>query len=293
MIGWIIAGVVVVLLGLWLVSVYNGLIKLRNLVQEAWRQIDVELKRRHDLIGNLVETVKGYAAHERGTLEDVMKARSAAMAGGQSPAQQAQSEGLLSAGARPPHRRRRGLPRPQGQPELPRPAAGADLDRGPYRLGPALLQRQRPRAQHQVETVPSNIVAGMFSIGRAEYFEAEGAERDAVQRRLRPARGHHPAAERVCRGHAGRRPAAAPAAAAGRASCRDAPGPARRPAPAHRGHLTRRPAQPAFARNPRVHRSVDGESTGWGCPWPGRRLEPVGTRSSHPRHRPAQDLRHP
>ena len=71
MIGWIIVGAVVVLLVLWAVGVYNGLIKLRNLVQEAWRQIDVELKRRHDLIGNLVETVKGYAAHERGTLEDV------------------------------------------------------------------------------------------------------------------------------------------------------------------------------------------------------------------------------
>ena len=93
---WIIIAVVLVLIVLWAVGVYNGLIKLRNLVQEAWRQIDVELKRRHDLIGNLVETVKGYAAHERGTLEDVMKPRSAAMAGGQSPAQQAQSEGMLS-----------------------------------------------------------------------------------------------------------------------------------------------------------------------------------------------------
>ena len=93
---WIIIAVVLVLLVLWAVGVYNGLVKLRNLVQEAWRQIDVELKRRHDLIGNLVETVKGYAAHERGTLEDVMKARSAAMAGGQSPGQQAQSEGMLS-----------------------------------------------------------------------------------------------------------------------------------------------------------------------------------------------------
>ena len=75
----------------WAVVTYNGLVRLRNLVQEAWRQIDVELTRRHDLIGNLVETVKGYAAHERGTLEDVVTARSAAMAAGQSPAQQAQS----------------------------------------------------------------------------------------------------------------------------------------------------------------------------------------------------------
>ncbi|HRC18760.1 MAG TPA: LemA family protein, partial [Phycicoccus elongatus] len=92
----IVIVVIVLLLVLWAVGVYNGLIKLRNLVQEAWRQIDVELTRRHDLIGNLVETVKGYAAHERGTLEDVMKARSAAMAPGQGPAQQAASEGMLT-----------------------------------------------------------------------------------------------------------------------------------------------------------------------------------------------------
>ena len=92
----IILGVVVVALVLWFFGAYNGLIRLRNTVQEAWAQIDVELKRRHDLIGNLVETVKGYAAHERGTLEDVMKARSAAMAPGQGPAQQAASEGMLT-----------------------------------------------------------------------------------------------------------------------------------------------------------------------------------------------------
>jgi len=80
MIAVIILVVLLVVVVAWAVLTYNGLIKLRNLVQEAWRQIDVELTRRHDLIGNLVETVKGYAAHERGTLEDVVKARSAAMA---------------------------------------------------------------------------------------------------------------------------------------------------------------------------------------------------------------------
>src|SRR5665647_2675047 len=92
---FIVIGLIVVLV-LWAVGMYNGLIKLRNLVQEAWRQIDVELKRRHDLIPNLVETVKGYAAHEKGTLEGVMQARSAAMSGGQTPAAAAQSEGILS-----------------------------------------------------------------------------------------------------------------------------------------------------------------------------------------------------
>ena len=92
----IVVVVLIVALLAWAVGVYNGLVRLRNLVEEAWRQIDVELTRRHDLIGNLVETVKGYAAHERGTLEDVISARAKAMAPGQSPAQQAESENVLS-----------------------------------------------------------------------------------------------------------------------------------------------------------------------------------------------------
>jgi LemA protein len=88
--------VIVVVLGIVFAALYNGLVKLRNVVQESWAQIDVELKRRHDLIGNLVETVKGYASHERGTLDEVTRARAAAMAPNQGPAQAAQSEGELS-----------------------------------------------------------------------------------------------------------------------------------------------------------------------------------------------------
>ncbi|MDH4353464.1 MAG: LemA family protein, partial [Actinomycetota bacterium] len=67
---WVLLGIVVlvVLVGIWVAVTYNGFVRLRNLVQESWRQIDVELHRRHDLIPNLVETVKGYAGHERGTL---------------------------------------------------------------------------------------------------------------------------------------------------------------------------------------------------------------------------------
>ena len=88
--------VIVVVLGIVFAALYNGLVKLRNVVQESWAQIDVELKRRHDLIGNLVETVKGYAAHERGTLDEVTQARAAAMAPNQSPAQAAETEGELT-----------------------------------------------------------------------------------------------------------------------------------------------------------------------------------------------------
>ncbi len=178
---WIVVAVVVVLVLLWAVGVYNGLIKLRNLVQEAWRQIDVELKRRHDLIGNLVETVKGYAAHERGTLEDVMKARSAAMAGGQSPAQQAQSEGLLSAALG------RLIAVAEAYPDLTANqncmALQPELTSTEDRIASArrYYNANVRELNTKVETVPSNIVAGMFNIGRAEYFEAEGAERDPVK----------------------------------------------------------------------------------------------------------------
>ena len=79
MTGWIILGVVV-LIALWAVSVYNGLVSMRQRVNQSFADIDVQLKQRHDLIPNLVETVKGYAAHERGTLEAVVQARNAAIA---------------------------------------------------------------------------------------------------------------------------------------------------------------------------------------------------------------------
>ena len=75
----IVLGVAAVLV-LWFVSVYNGLVRLRNQVDNAWAQIDVQLKRRHDLIPNLINTVKGYMSHERDTLEAIVKARTAAMA---------------------------------------------------------------------------------------------------------------------------------------------------------------------------------------------------------------------
>src|SRR6185437_16121708 len=87
--------VAVVLLLLWLVLLYNGLVQKRNRVDNAWAQIDVQLKRRRDLIPNLVETVKGYAAHERGTFDAVTQARAAASAA-QTPAATAAAEGVLS-----------------------------------------------------------------------------------------------------------------------------------------------------------------------------------------------------
>jgi len=77
--GWIVLGVVVILV-LWAISIYNGLVAMRQRVNQSFADIDVQLKQRHDLIPNLVETVKGYATHERGTLEAVVQARNAAVA---------------------------------------------------------------------------------------------------------------------------------------------------------------------------------------------------------------------
>ena len=174
--------VIVVLLVLvvgWAVVTYNGLIRLRNLVQEAWRQIDVELTRRHDLIGNLVETVKGYAAHERGTLEDVIRARAGAMAPGQSPAQQAESENILSQALG------RLIALAEAYPDLKANqnfmALMDELTSTEDRIASARRYYNATvrDLNTKVETVPSNIIAGVFNVYRAEYFEAVGEQREA------------------------------------------------------------------------------------------------------------------
>jgi LemA protein len=92
----IIVIVIVVLLAIYLISAYNGLIRRRNQIENAWSQIDVQLKRRIDLIPNLVETVKGYAAHERETLERVIQARNMAMQAPGTPHAQAEADNALS-----------------------------------------------------------------------------------------------------------------------------------------------------------------------------------------------------
>src|SRR6476661_3873573 len=172
---WILLALVV-LLGIWGVVSYNGLIRLRNRVEEGWRQIDVELKRRHDLIPNLVETVKGYAAHERGTLEEVMRARSAAMSGSPSPAEAAQAEGALSqalgrliavAEAYPDLKANQNFL--SLQQEL---SSTEDRIASSRRYYNALVRDLNTK----VESVPSNVVANIAGVKRAEYFEAPATE---------------------------------------------------------------------------------------------------------------------
>jgi len=181
---WIVIGVVVVL-GLALVISYNRFVRQRNLVQESWRQIDVELKRRHDLIPNLVETVKGYATQERVVLTSVTEARTAAVAAMQAPtsgvAAQAQAEttlgralgGLFAVAENYPDLKssQNFLALQQQLAETEdRIAAGRRFYNGNVR---ALNTR--------VEAFPSSIVASVFNFEKAEYFEVEdAAERQPV-----------------------------------------------------------------------------------------------------------------
>jgi LemA protein len=172
--------VIVVLVLLYGVFQYNGLIRLRNVVQESWRQIDVELKRRHDLIPNLVETVKGYAAHERETLEAVVQARAAAVSPGAGPAQQAQQENVLTQALGRLFAVAEAYPNLKANENflaLQNELTGTE-DR--IAAGRRYYNANVRALNTKVESVPSNIVAGMFHITKAEYFEVEDQAERAV-----------------------------------------------------------------------------------------------------------------
>ena len=176
---WIAIGVAVLVV-LFLVVTYNRLVRLRNRVEAAWSQIDVQLKRRHDLIPNLVETVKGYAAHERETLEAVTKARQQAVAA-KGVEEQAQAENMLTATLRQLFAVSEAYPELKAnenflalQEELTGTESRIAFSRQFY-------NEQVLAYDNALETFPSNMVAGVFNFEQKEYFEAEEASREAVR----------------------------------------------------------------------------------------------------------------
>jgi LemA protein len=178
MTGIILLGIVVVL-ALVGVGLYNGLVRSRVRVDEAWSGISTQLKRRHDLIPNLVETVKGYAAHERGVLEKVTELRSRAMSA-TTPAQSAQAEGLLTQALRGLYAVAEGYPDLKAnQNFLSLQETLADTE------GAIAGARQGYNAavrdlNTRIESVPSNVVAGAFGFTRREFFELEDQAERAV-----------------------------------------------------------------------------------------------------------------
>ena len=177
---WIILGLVALVL-IFLVVLYNRLIRLRNYTQNAWAQVDVQLKRRHDLIPNLIETVKGYAAHERGTFEAVTEARTAAQKA-QGPAEQAQAENILTqalgklfavAEAYPQLRATENFQQLQAQ--LAETEDKIQVSRQVY--NDTVLSYN-----NAIQTVPTNMVAGAFGFKPREFFElGDEAAREAPE----------------------------------------------------------------------------------------------------------------
>ena len=165
--------VVLVVLVLYAIGLYNGLVRLRNLVQESWRQIDVELHRRHDLIPNLVETVKGYAAHEREVLQQVVEARAAAARPGAGVAEQAGQENALSSALGRLFALAEAYPQLRANENFL--ALQTELADTENRIaaGRRLYNANVRALNTKVEVVPSNIVANAAGIGRAEYFEVD------------------------------------------------------------------------------------------------------------------------
>jgi len=170
----IILGIVVVL-GAFIVGVYNGLVRLRNQVKEAWAQVDVQLKRRFDLIPNLMETVKGYMNHERETLEAVTQAR-AAVAGAGSLGDRAEAEGMLGMALG------RLFAVAESYPDLKASqnflALQEELTSTENKIGFArqYYNQSVMTFNNKVEMFPSNIIAGMFNFDKSEFFELEEPE---------------------------------------------------------------------------------------------------------------------
>jgi LemA protein len=178
-IGLLIAlGVLLVVL-FWLIGIYNGLVRLRNEVKNAWSQIDVQLKRRHDLIPNLVETVKGYAGHEKGTLEAVVAARSRAV-GAQGISNQVVADGELSQALG------RLMMLVESYPDLKANqnflALQEELSSTENRIGFARQHYNDSVMTYntRIQSFPPNVVAGMFNFTESPFFELEQPAERAV-----------------------------------------------------------------------------------------------------------------
>ena len=179
MIGVAVVGMLAVAIVLWAILLYNGLVRKRNLVAEAWSGIDVQLKRRTDLIPNLVATVKGYATHEQSTLEEVVRLRNQAQST-QGVGETAQTQGLLSAALG------RLFALVENYPDL---KANASFQQLQGTIQEIEEQIQLARRYYNgaardlniaVESFPSNLIAGRFGFTQAEFFELENVEERSV-----------------------------------------------------------------------------------------------------------------
>jgi LemA protein len=180
--GWIVLGIVILVV-LWLVFIYNGLVAARNRTQEAWSEIDVELKRRHDLIPNLVQTVQGYMGHERGTLEAVTNARAGAVAAGATgdPTKIGAAENMLSQSLRSL------FAVSENYPDLKAIAAFTNLQEQLTATEDKIEFSRRFYNGNvrdyniKLQTLPTSLIAGVLGFKAFGFFQADEADRAVPQ----------------------------------------------------------------------------------------------------------------
>jgi LemA protein len=175
---WIVLGLLVVAV-LWVIMIYNGLVAMRQRANQSFADLDVQLKQRHDLIPNLVETVKGYASHEKGTLEAVVQARNAALSA-HGPAAQAQAENMLSGALR------QLFALSESYPDLKASANFQQLQRDLSDVENKLAAARRffnnavSEYNAGVQAFPAVLFAGALGFGMREFFDVGGDERKAL-----------------------------------------------------------------------------------------------------------------
>ena len=176
---WLIVIIVLIALLVWIIGMYNGLVRLRNQVRNAWSQIDVQLKRRHDLIPNLVETAKGYMKHERETLESITNARAAAMEA-KSVGDTAKAESSLQGALSKFYLVVENYPDLKANQNFL--ALQEELTSTENKVGFSrqFYNDQVMQYNNRCESVPTNIIANVFSFQKSEFFELESPAERAV-----------------------------------------------------------------------------------------------------------------
>lgn len=185
---YVILGLVVVIAG-YVILTFNRLVSLRTRVREAWSDIQVQMKRRYDLIPNLVETVKGYAGHERGTLESVVRARGEAMANTGDPASQAQSENALQATLRSLFALAESYPQLRADQNFAKLQADLTDTENRIKMARRYYNGSVRDLNVKIEQFPSNLVARQFGFVQAQFFELDDEEAEAAARPVRVAFG--------------------------------------------------------------------------------------------------------
>jgi LemA protein len=177
----VIAVVVLILLGVW--AAFNGLVKRRNRTKEAWSQIDVELKRRHDLVPNLVSTVQGYAAHEQRTFETVTEARSKAVSAGSSgdPGQIASAENALSGALRSLFAVAENYPQLRAVESFLQLQEALTSTEDKIEYARRYYNTSARDYNIGLQTFPRNVIATLFHFESVTFFEANGEERSVPQ----------------------------------------------------------------------------------------------------------------